>query len=104
MCDMNNHNEYICVCIYTCTQGFPGGSDGKESACNGYSGLISFRMDWLDLLAVQGTLKSLLQHHSSKPYVGVFPILFNIVDVLLGGLHLGVWGDLSSLTSCGNES
>ena len=31
-----------------------------------YSGLISFRMDWLDLLAVQGTLKSILQHHSSK--------------------------------------
>ena len=31
-----------------------------------YSGLISFRMDWLDLLAVQGTLKSLLQHHSSN--------------------------------------
>ena len=33
---------------------------------NEYSGLISFRMDWLDLLAVQGILKSLLQHHSSK--------------------------------------
>ena len=33
---------------------------------NEYSGLISFRMDWLDLPAVQGTLKSLLQHHSSK--------------------------------------
>ena len=33
---------------------------------NEYSGLVSFRMDWLDLLAVQGTLKSLLQHHSSK--------------------------------------
>ena len=33
---------------------------------NEYSGLISFRMNWLDLLAVQGTLKSLLQHHSSK--------------------------------------
>ena len=33
---------------------------------NVYSGLISFRMDWLNLLAVQGTLKSLLQHHSSK--------------------------------------
>ena len=32
-----------------------------------HPGLISFRMDWLDLLAVQGTLKSLLQHHSSKP-------------------------------------
>ena len=34
------------------------------SPSNEYSGLISFRMDWLDLLAVQGTLKSLLQHHS----------------------------------------
>ena len=36
------------------------------SPSNDYSGLISFRMDWLDLFAVQGTLKSLLQHHSSK--------------------------------------
>ena len=36
---------------------------------NEYSGLISFRMDWLDLLAVQGTLKSLLQHHRSKASV-----------------------------------
>ena len=36
------------------------------SPSNEYSGLISFGMDWLDLLAVQGTLKSLLQHHSSK--------------------------------------
>ena len=36
------------------------------SPSNEYSGLISFRMDWLDLLAVQGTLKSFLQHHSSK--------------------------------------
>ena len=36
------------------------------SPSNEYTGLISFRMDWLDLLAVQGTLKSLLQHHSSK--------------------------------------
>ena len=36
------------------------------SPSNDYSGLISFRMDWLDLLAVQRTLKSLLQHHSSK--------------------------------------
>ena len=36
------------------------------STSSEYSGLISFRMDWLDLLAVQGTLKSLLQHHSSK--------------------------------------
>ena len=36
------------------------------SPSNEYSGLITFRIDWLDLLAVQGTLKSLLQHHSSK--------------------------------------
>ena len=36
------------------------------SLSNEYSGLISFRMDWLDLLAVQGTLRSLLQHHSSE--------------------------------------
>ena len=36
------------------------------SPSNEYSGLISFRVDWLDLLAVSGTLKSLLQHHSSK--------------------------------------
>ena len=39
------------------------------SPSNEYSGVISFRMDWLDLLAVQGTLKSLLQHHSSKASV-----------------------------------
>ena len=39
------------------------------SPSNEYSGLISFRMDWLDLLAVQRTLKSLLQHHSSKASV-----------------------------------
>ena len=39
------------------------------SIIDGYSGLISFRMDWLDLLAVQGTLKSLLQHHSLKASV-----------------------------------
>ena len=38
----------------------------RISPSNEYSGLISFRMDWLDLLAVQGTLRSLLQHHRSK--------------------------------------
>ena len=41
-------------------------SSFSNSPSNDYSGLISFRIDWLDLLAVQGTLKSLLQHHSSK--------------------------------------
>ena len=39
------------------------------SPSNEHPGLISFRLDWLDLLAVQGTLKSLLQHHSSKPSI-----------------------------------
>ena len=38
----------------------------QHQPSNEYSGLISFRIDWLDLLAVQGTLKSLLQHHSTK--------------------------------------
>ena len=42
-----------------------GGQSIRVSASNEYSGLISFRIDWFDLLAVQGTLKSLLQHHSS---------------------------------------
>ena len=42
------------------------------SPSNEHPGLISFRMDWLDLLAVQGTLKSLLQHHSSKASVPQF--------------------------------
>ena len=41
----------------------------SNSPSNEHPGLISFRMDWLDLLAVQGTLKSLLQHHSSKASV-----------------------------------
>ena len=39
------------------------------SPSNEHPGLISFRMDWLDLFALQGTLKSLLQHHSSKPSI-----------------------------------
>ena len=45
-----------------------------------HSGLISFRMDWLDLLAVQGTLKSLLQHHSSKASI-LRPLAFFIVQL-----------------------
>ena len=48
------------------------------SPSNEYSGLISFRMDWLDLLAVQGTLKSLLQHHSSKASILWHSAFFNI--------------------------
>ena len=47
---------------------------------NDYSGLISFRMDWLDLLAVQGTLKSLLQHHSLKASI-LWCSAFSIVQL-----------------------
>ena len=55
------------------------------SPSNEYSGLFSFRMDWLDLLAVQGTLKSLLQHHSSKALIfwaqpSLYPIHKSIHD------------------------
>ena len=52
------------------------------SPSNEYSGLISFRMDWLDLLAVQGTLKSLLQHHSSKASI-LQCLAFFIVRIFL---------------------
>ena len=48
------------------------------SPANEYSGLISFRMDWLDLLAVQGTHKSLLQHHSSKASILQCSALFTV--------------------------
>ena len=50
------------------------------SPSNEYSGLISFRMDWLDLLAVQGTLKSLLQNHSSKALI-LWCLAFFIVQL-----------------------
>ena len=46
------------------------------SPYNEYSGLISFRMDWFDFFGVQGTLKSLLQHHSSKPSILLHSALF----------------------------
>ena len=48
------------------------------SPSNEYSGLISFRMDWLDLLVVQGTLKSLLQHHSSKASILRLSVFFTV--------------------------
>ena len=48
------------------------------SPSNEYPGLISFRMDWLDLLAVQGTLKSLLQHHSSKASIFLHSAFFTV--------------------------
>ena len=48
------------------------------SLSNEFSGLIYFRMDWLDLLAVQGTLKSLLQHHSSKASILWYSAFFMV--------------------------
>ena len=71
------------TCFSFCLQSFPASESSKESAprirwpkywsfsfsispSNGYSRLISFRIDWFDLLAVPVTLKSLLQHHNSK--------------------------------------
>ena len=76
---------------------------------NEYSGLISFRMDWLDLLAVQGTLKNLLQHHSSKASVRelcirlLYSCIFSIVSSLavsstfLGLMWLYVQGAFGGL-------
>ena len=51
-----------------------------------YTGLISFRMDWLDLLAVQGTLKSLLQHHSSKASI-LWRLAFFLYSPALTSMH-----------------
>ena len=57
-----------------------GVSASAISPSSEYSGLISFRMDWLDLLAVPGTLKSLLQHHSSKASI-LLPSVFFVVQL-----------------------
>ena len=80
---LSNH-LILCHTFTFCPQSFPvsgafpmnwlfasggqstGTSSSALSSCTEYSGLISSRIDWFDLLAVQGTLKSLLQHHSSK--------------------------------------
>ena len=48
------------------------------SPSNGYSGLSSFRIDWFDLLAVQGTLKNLLQHHNSKESIPQYLVFFMV--------------------------
>ena len=53
-------------------------SASASSPSNEYSGLISFSMDWFDLLAVQGTLKSLLQHHSSKSSILQLSAFFTV--------------------------
>ena len=69
-----------------------------------YSGLISFRMDWLDLLAVQGTLKSLLQHHNSKASVlwwsAFFMVQLSHPYMTTGKIIvLTIWTFVSKMTS-----
>ena len=80
--------------LFFCLQSFPasgsfpmsqllasdGQSFGVSASASDYSGLISFRIDWLDLLAVQGTLKTFLQHHSSKASI-LWRSAFFIVQV-----------------------
>ena len=66
------------------------------SPFNEYSGLISFRMDWFDLLAVQGTLKSLLQHHSSKASILQCSAFF-IVQLSHPYMTKPSWRSLASL-------
>ena len=69
---MPSNHLILCVPFSSCLQPFPASGPFQMSfsfsisPSNEHSGLISFRVDWLDLLAVQGTLKSLLQHHNSK--------------------------------------
>ena len=60
------------------------------SPSNEYSGLISFRIDWFDLLAVQGTLKSLLQHHSSKASILQCPTFFIVLLSLNQSIELRI--------------
>ena len=70
------------------------------SPFNEYSGLISFRMDWLDLLAVQGTLKSLLQHHSTKASV-LWHWSFFMVQLSLAHMTTGKIAALTRQTFVG---
>ena len=73
------------------------------SPSNEYSGLISFRMDWLDLPAVQGTLKSPLQHHSSKASILLCSASF-VVQLSHPYLTTGKTRDLTRWTFVGNVS
>ena len=75
------------------------------SPSNEYSGLISFRMDWLDLLAVQGTLKSLLQHHSAKASIlwhsGFFMVQLSHPYMTNGKIiALSRWTFVDTVMSC----
>ena len=95
---MPSNHLILCCPLSSCLQSLPASgsfsvshffvSGGRSigsfsfsiSHSNEYSGLISFRMDWFDLLAAQGTLKSLLQHHSSRASI-LQPSAFFIVQL-----------------------
>ena len=70
------------------------------SLSNEHPGLTSFRMDWLDLLAAQGTLKSLLQHHSSKATI-LWRSSFFVVQLSHPYMPTGKTIDLTRRTFCG---
>ena len=71
------------------------------SPFNEYSALISFRMDWFDLLAVQGTLKSLLQHHSLKASVLWCSVFLTLTSYLTSGkiIALTIWTFVNKVMS-----
>ena len=73
------------------------------SPSNEYSGLISLRIDWLDLLAVQGTLKSLSQHHSSKASI-IWHLTFFIVQLSHPYMTTGKTRALGRQTFVGKET
>ena len=69
---------------------------------NGYSGLISFRMDWLALFTVQGTLKSLLQHHSSKAQLSLYSAIEALPEFQRLSLLPESYGKMEVLYPSGN--
>ena len=76
----------------------------QHQSSNKYSGLISFRIDWFDLLAVQRTLKSLLQHHSLKisilQYSGFLMVQLSHLNMNTGkSIALTIWTFVSKLIS-----
>ena len=88
---MPSSHFILCHLLSSCLQSLPALESSNESALrirwsfsfsissfSEYSGLISFRIDCFDLLSVQGTLKSLLQHHNSKPSVLQLSVFFMV--------------------------
>ena len=98
----------FCSCLqsFSASGTFPMSQFSSEgfsiSPSNEYSGLISFQMDWLNVLADQGTLKSLLQHHSSKASILLHSTFF-MVQLSLPYMTTGKIIDLTRRTFVGKE-